>query len=123
MSEWLTIPAPPSVNALFANVAGKGRVKSKRYREWLNAAGWRLQAQKSKWPAIPTGSAYGVAIRLPLNIRTDIDNTAKPILDLLTSFGVTPDDRHLVSLVILKNGPAGSDVAVMARGPEAETAE
>ena len=57
-AHWLNIPPPPSVNALFANVAGEGRVRSARYKQWATAAGWRLQSQKSNWPSIAPGQAY-----------------------------------------------------------------
>jgi hypothetical protein len=37
---------PPSVNTIYANVPGKGRVKSARYKTWLKAAGWDIAAQR-----------------------------------------------------------------------------
>ncbi len=112
-AHWLNVPPPPSVNALFANVAGKGRVRSARYKQWATAAGWRLQSQKSNWPSIAPGQAYAVGIRLPIDYRGDIDNAPKAILDLLVSLGITPDDKHLVTLLICKSGHRLSDAAVM----------
>ena len=37
---------PPSVNQLFANVAGKGRVRTGRYRAWAQVAGWQIKTQR-----------------------------------------------------------------------------
>ena len=34
----LTLPLPPSVNAAYCNVAGVGRVKTKKYKEWEKEA-------------------------------------------------------------------------------------
>ncbi len=42
----ITLPLPPSVNALYRNVAKRGRVKTERYNTWLQAAGWALKEQK-----------------------------------------------------------------------------
>lgn len=119
MTQWLKIPPPPSVNALFANVAGKGRVRSAKYRQWATAAGWMLQSQRALWPAIEAGKPYSVALNLPRNYRSDIDNAAKGPIDLLVSLGIVPDDRLMVDLHITKRGPAGGDAAIMAARVEA----
>ncbi len=42
------LPAPPSVNNLFRNVPGKGRVRSSEYVAWCEAAGWSLRAQGAR---------------------------------------------------------------------------
>jgi crossover junction endodeoxyribonuclease RusA len=120
MSEWLFIPPPPSVNALFANVAGKGRVRSARYRQWATAAGWMLQSQRANWPAIAAGQPYSVALRLPVDYRSDIDNAAKGPIDLLVSLGIVPDDRLMVELLISKTGPRHDDAAIMAAQVDGE---
>ena len=36
---------PPSVNTIYRNVKGRGRVKSERYRKWINSVNWQLNAQ------------------------------------------------------------------------------
>ena len=119
-AHWLTIPPPPSVNALFANAAGKGRVRSARYKQWAIAAGWRLQSQRSNWPTIAPGQSYCIALRLPVDYRSDIDNAGKAPIDLLVSLGVVPDDKHLVTLLISKTGPRMSDAAIMITADESE---
>jgi crossover junction endodeoxyribonuclease RusA len=118
MTQWLKIPPPPSVNALFANVAGKGRVRSGRYRQWATSAGWMLQSQRALWPTIAAGQPYSVALRLPVDYRSDIDNAAKGPIDLLVSLGIVPDDRLMVDLHVFKRGTAGGDAAIMASAAE-----
>lgn len=119
MTQWLKIPPPPSVNALFANVAGKGRVRSAKYRQWATAAGWMLQSQRALWPAIEAGKPYSVALNLPRNYRSDIDNAAKGPIDLLVSLGIVPDDKNMVTLIVTKTGPRNGDAAIMASQTEA----
>lgn len=119
MSEWLLIPPPPSVNAMFSNVAGKGRVRSAKYRQWATTAGWMLQSQRAKWPSIAPQMAYSVCIRLPISYRSDIDNAAKGPIDLLVSLGIVPDDKNMVTLIVTKTGPRNGDAAIMASQTEA----
>ena len=89
----LQIPLPPSVNALFANVPGKGRVRTKLYRAWSKAA------LDFAWCSKPQGGfphfdgAFDVQIIVPLKMRGDVDNRLKPVLDWLkTPGGIIADD-------------------------------
>lgn len=89
------LPRPISVNSLFANVKGKGRVRSQRYRVWVQNA---IQVAK--------GIADGKAVALPRfdgpvrisifvpdrGVKMDLDNAAKAYIDLLVHLGVIPDD-------------------------------
>ena len=92
----LTLPRPPSVNALFRNIRGKGRVKTERYRTWLRAAMNEILAQKPQGIEGP----YVVEIRVDKG-RADLDNLAKGPLDLLVKCGVTEDDKHLMKLTMV----------------------
>lgn len=96
------IPSPPSVNGLFANVPGRGRVRSKGYRIWRNAAGWALKTegtQARSWETI----AGPVEVRIVNGSqRLDGDNSAKAILDLLVDMRVIGDDRQVVDLRITR---------------------
>lgn len=90
----LRLPFPPSTNALYANVRGKGRVKSERYRTWINAAGWDLAAQRPK--SIGSGP-YLISITLERKRdgrRRDLGNHHKAVSDLLVDHGIIPDDHH-----------------------------
>lgn len=83
---------PPSVNAMYANVAGRGRVKSERYRIWLNAEGWNLKTQHNRIHRFTVPVYVTIAIAEPKR-RFDIDNRIKGILDLAVTYGVIPDDN------------------------------
>lgn len=81
---------PPSTNSLFGNVAGRGRIRTKRYREWASAAGWDCNGRGSI-----TGP-FAISIILSRKKRrknSDLDNHGtKAILDLLVAHKVIDDD-------------------------------
>lgn len=113
----LSLPFPPSVNNLYVNVPGKGRIKSPEYRQWLAEAGWLLKAQK---PAKVEG-AYRLAIIAdrPDRRARDLDNLAKAVSDLLKKQGVITDDSHAQTLLLAWSDrepkkPGGVRVTVVA---------
>lgn len=80
---------PPSVNAMYYNVAGAGRRKTRQYQAWIRGELRALLAQRAK----PVDGKATVKITLPKS-RGDIDNKVKPTLDLLVRAGVLPDDKQ-----------------------------
>jgi Holliday junction resolvase RusA-like endonuclease len=90
----LTLPAPPSANALFRNTA-TGRVRTELYDQWLSHAGWRLRAQRPRLVAGPVVILIGVE---RTNALADIDNRIKPTLDLLVKQHVIEDDRFVIGV-------------------------
>lgn len=86
------LPTPPSVNAMYRNVRGRGRVKTTEYKHWIEYAGYCYNTQKKKGE--PVRGPYTVVIHLPKKIRGDIDNRQKAVLDLLVMVGATDDDKH-----------------------------
>lgn len=98
----LKLPMPPPANNLFANKAGRGRVKSERYRTWLNAAGWELKEQK---PAKVEGEyCIWLYVERPDNRKRDLSNLIKPIEDLLVSHGVVEDDSKCAEVHLYWSG-------------------
>ncbi|MDE2096379.1 MAG: RusA family crossover junction endodeoxyribonuclease [Patescibacteria group bacterium] len=95
MAVSFTIPIPPSVNGLWANV-GRRRIKTKRYKAWLTEAGWAIVTQRVRPIAATSGCSVVVEIG-PRDPRADIDNRIKAVLDLLVRQGIIPDDRHVNS--------------------------
>jgi len=81
-------PLPPGTNNLFLNIAGKGRIKSRRYRDWIKEAGWSIQAARCGWIDGPVT----VAITLPDKMRLDTDAAIKPLLDLCVRHHLIEDD-------------------------------
>lgn len=95
------LPMPPSVNSMYRNVPGKGRVKTKDAKAWAYEAGWMLVTQRNqntrhkqfKGPVEVEVSAYRPASR-----RRDLDNILKALLDLLTSTQTIADDSQVVAI-------------------------
>jgi Holliday junction resolvase RusA-like endonuclease len=79
---------PPSVNAMYYNVAGGGRRKTRQYAAWIRGELKALLAQRAK----PFEGCATVTITLPKS-KADPDNKIKPTLDLLVRAGVLKDDR------------------------------
>lgn len=80
---------PPSTNGLYANVPGRGRVKSDRYRTWANAAGWDLAQYK--------GPRFDGAVNLTITIgklpsNADVSNRIKALEDLLVTHKIIAGD-------------------------------
>lgn len=86
----IRLPVPPSVNALFRNATGKGRVKTGHYKAWLMEAGIKLKIQRP----IPVLGRYTLLIRIPQSLQGDIDNRIKAVSDLLVTHEVVEDDRY-----------------------------
>lgn len=118
----LRLPLPPSVNALYANVPGRGRIKSERYRVWLNAAGWELAAQKPR--RVSGDYQLWIWAEKPDRRRRDLGNLEKPISDLLVAHGVVSDDSQCSEIHIYWQGSGREclvkiDPAIPARLPKA----
>ena len=99
----LTLPAAPSLNNLYANVPGKGRVRSERYRVWFNAAGWALKSAGIRWETMRGPVAVEIVTG---NQRIDLDNSAKALLDFLVDMGILADDRQVVDLHLRRGAPS-----------------
>jgi crossover junction endodeoxyribonuclease RusA len=89
------LPMPPSVNSLWKNVRGKGRVCTKAYVSWKKIAGWELLIQRPKKIEGP----YNLTMFLsPLRKGSDLANREKAASDLLKEHGVIQDDSLLRDL-------------------------
>lgn len=83
-----SLSTAPSVNNLYANVAGIGRVKTAAYRKWLKAAKLELMAQRCR----PVRTPVAIRIQVPETSRLDIDAPIKATLDLLVAARIIPGD-------------------------------
>jgi crossover junction endodeoxyribonuclease RusA len=95
MSTVLDLPAPPSVNSLFSNVKGRGRIKTRAYKAWLEEAGWSLKSQRP----VKVSGPYELKIQMPPT-RGDLGNYEKAISDLLVAHHVVDDDKHCRKITI-----------------------
>jgi Holliday junction resolvase RusA-like endonuclease len=111
------LPLPPSVNSLYLNKPGVGRIKAPSYRLWCNEAGLEAKIQKlgwdyqvlAAWQGIILDQKYRLTIDVPENMRGDIDNRNKAVLDLLVNLGLTPDDRHCQSVTVRRSAKIPKD--------------
>lgn len=110
----VTLSWPPSANALFRNVPGKGRVRTKEYARWAGVAGWELKAQR---PRKFTGPVEVVVeLNPPTRHALDLDNRNKALLDLLVTHQVIPDDStKFVRSVTAKVVETGAPCTVIVR--------
>ncbi|WP_050578473.1 RusA family crossover junction endodeoxyribonuclease [Rhizobium leguminosarum] len=95
------LPMPPSVNKMYSNLPGKGRVKTKEARQWAFEAGWMLIAQRNRLGShmcfLGPVEVHVAAYR-PASKRRDLDNILKALLDLLTSTKTIDDDSQVVAI-------------------------
>ena len=90
----INLPPPISTNNLYANVRGKGRVKSQRYNTWEWHATAALQPQKPlPKPNGPVRILYLVG-EVGVSPIIDGDNCLKCLTDTLVKHGVIPDDNR-----------------------------
>jgi Holliday junction resolvase RusA-like endonuclease len=85
------LPFPPSVNAMYRNVAGRGRAKSGVYRSWETAAGWDLNRQNPKRIKGPV--ILEIYLEDSPTTRGDADNRIKPISDFLVANRIIEGDQ------------------------------
>jgi hypothetical protein len=85
----LRLPVPVSVNDMHAPRKGGGIRRSDTYTAWIDAAGWRLTAQR---PGRIAGR-YTLDLGLPRERSFDLDACIKAASDLLQLHGVIRNDR------------------------------
>jgi crossover junction endodeoxyribonuclease RusA len=105
----ITLPMPPSLNNIFVNVRGRGRVPSKKYCAWKKIAGWALIAQSPR----KIDGPVTIAMRLARpTANSDLDNRIKPLLDLLVIHGVITDDRYVVEFTAKWADVDGAEITI-----------
>ena len=93
----LTLPFPPSANAIWRNVNGR-TLKSAAYRSWLQEALLLLRAQRA--PSVKGSYRLALFADRPDNRRRDLGNLEKAVSDVLVQAGVVEDD-HLAASISL----------------------
>lgn len=109
--EALRLPYPPSVNALYANAPGRGRVKTDRYSSWLTEAGYAVNRDAKGCVRGPY--ALHIAATPPDARQRDLGNIEKPISDLLQSMGVIENDCMAQKISLAWRRDMGPGVHVM----------
>lgn len=106
----LRLPVPPSVNSLYANIPGVGRITTVRYKRWKKEAGWQILIQKPNRVWGP----YKLAITVPQKMRGDIDGRLKATIDLLVTHRVTMDDSLCASVSIKRGDVTEMEIEISA---------
>lgn len=106
------VPLPPSTNNLFVNRAQGGRAKTEAYKTWIVRAGWAIKAQNAGQFIHYDKPGLCVEILAPLPRRRDLDNIAKPILDLLVKTNILADDKLVDDLRLVRCPTANNAVSV-----------
>lgn len=106
------VPVPPSSNNIFCTIRGGKRVKSSRYKKWLNAA-LPILAKYRQPLTYPVELVF--VCREPIQSKRDVDNLTKALADAVVMAGVIHDDnvKH-VRKVSIEYAPdeAGGGVAI-----------
>lgn len=92
------LPFPVSVNAMYRNVSGRGRVKTKRYKEWIKAAEAGLGGDPLGFVAGPV--MLQIFVRRPDKRKRDISNLIKGVEDFLVTKNIIEDDSLVEDLNI-----------------------
>lgn len=90
----LHVPVPPSVNSLYKNLRGRGRVKTKDYSAWFANARNVVRLQK---PGVVRGPVVIVLCVDRQGVGSDLDNRVKALFDLIVKLGVIEDDSKVLA--------------------------
>jgi Holliday junction resolvase RusA-like endonuclease len=113
------LPFPPSVNSM--RTVARGRmISSSVYRDWQQEACAHLVYQgygSADAILVPGQVEVEIEFGRASKRKFDIDNHAKPILDLLVTYGVIEDDNNTIltrlSLIARERGLNGAVVTVI----------
>lgn len=112
MTFTVLLPVPPSVNRAFRNVAGKGRVKTRDYRQWRRNAVLSIFAQVTASRRI--GGRVRITINLPSKTKGDIDNRIKGLLDALVDSRRIDDDKNVAQITVRRDYPGDLAAIIVA---------
>lgn len=100
------LPRGPSLNTMFRNVPGIGRVRTGDYKAWAKVAGLELMAQKVRQARLEP--PLTLTIRLPDSKgKADMSNFVKACEDLLVGANIIPDDNDkIIRKLVVEVGAA-----------------
>lgn len=112
------LPYPPSGWELYAGW-GKERRLSSVYKKWRNDAGYFIKAPKE-----PLDKPFSISIALKRqNMRQDLDNRSKAILDCLQHYKVITNDNLCERLTMCWSSDLPSECVVLVQPAEEALAE
>lgn len=86
----LSLPLPPSTNNLWRVFGGRA-IKSQEYRDWIARAHSIVAASVGNLE--PTKAPCVVRIQISVRRRRDVDNSIKPVLDVLAGLVYANDSQ------------------------------
>ena len=89
----LTLPWPPSTNAIWRSYRGRV-VRSAAYKSWQVRAGKEIMVQRPGRHKGPV--SVHIELASPTKRAFDIDNRVKPILDLLVDMQIIEGDDNAI---------------------------
>ena len=110
-----TIPNAPGVNNLYRNVPGRGRIKTKAYKDWQVQAGWAMKLDGTTpryWATLSGPVTVDIVVG---NHRQDSDAGNKATLDLMTLMKVYGDDKQVISHTVSRSERPSPETIVTVR--------
>ena len=88
---------PPSVNAIWRFTKAGKMYRTKEYQTWANSEGWTVNAQMRGQHCFIGPVFLTIAMRRP-NVRSDLDNRLKGVVDLMQSLEVIANDKDVMGI-------------------------
>ena len=100
MSNSIILGPPFSANKMYIPIARGKLVKSAKYRKWIELNSVKVKEDLSPATIFPVTIDILILANNQWTSRNDPDNCLKPIMDLLVSCGILPDDtnRYVASI-------------------------
>ena len=92
-----TLPVPPSVNALYLNKPGIGRVKKGAYDDFIRRGVAAIRGQHVQPIPGYVIAIFGVE---RMSVTADIDNRLKSMLDTIVTAGIIADDSMVTGIAV-----------------------
>ncbi len=109
------LPYPPSVNCLYSNIPGTGRIKTRSYKAWLIEAGYTIRIAGTPRVNGPVELSY--IFQDKPGVR-DLGNIEKATTDLLVSMGcIDADDSKTVRKITLEWGSEKGVIVTITPAP------
>lgn len=100
VSNSIILGPPFSANNMYVPIARGKLVKSAKYRKWIELNSVKVKENLSPATIFPVTIDILILANYQWTSRNDPDNCLKPIMDLLVSCGILPDDtnRYVASI-------------------------
>lgn len=92
-----TVPTPPSVNEIYKNVPGRGRVKAEVYDKFIAMCLASIRMQRVRRLNGNVLAIFGVE---RMSLSADIDNRLKAMLDAIVKAGIIQDDSLVTGIAV-----------------------